>query len=96
MMSAWEESERRGEAKRETQARGLWRDAKTPELRALLRQLYPHLFANQPEGPPRCEWPVGTNLAYPAGFHDWPLDRRNEWWAAANRLYAEAQKARRP
>jgi hypothetical protein len=91
----WDEAERRGKAKRDAYASALWRDAQTPELRALLRKQYPHLFAEAPDPKSRCEWPARTNLTYPRGFHSWPLDKRNEWWAAANRLHTEAQKARR-
>jgi hypothetical protein len=77
-------------------ARDIWREAQTPELRAHLRKLYPHLFANEPDPkPPRDKWPAPTNLTYPPGFHQWPLAKRNEWWAAANQFWVEAQKAPR-
>jgi hypothetical protein len=105
---------------RAARARELWRDARTPELRALLRQVYPFL-KNEPVPPPKPEqipngpdedeeradarrwrlkraWPDefadGERCAfhrrfngkrerggYPLGFHRWPLDRRNAWFA---------------
>ncbi len=83
-------------AKREARARALWRDAQTPELRAHLRKLLPDLFAQTPDPPLRLKRAARTNLAYPPGFHNWPLDKRNEWWAEANRLCTAAQKERRP
>lgn len=39
-----EEAVRRNKAKREADARALWREARTPELRAHLRLLHPDLF----------------------------------------------------
>ena len=34
---------------------------------------------------------------YPCGFHSWPLERRNAWWAGANLGYLRAhpQRSRR-
>jgi hypothetical protein len=29
---------------------------------------------------------------YPPGFHSWPLERRNAWWAGANLGYIEGRK----
>lgn len=29
---------------------------------------------------------------YPAGFHGWPLGRRNAWWCGANRGLIERDK----
>ena len=26
---------------------------------------------------------------YPTGFHQWPLDRRNAWWAGFNKGYCD-------
>ncbi len=38
--------------------------------------------------------PAPVSIPYPRGFHYWPLDRRNEWWAEFNRLYTAAKKER--
>ena len=27
---------------------------------------------------------LGETTGYPKGFHKWPLDRRNAWWAGFN------------
>jgi hypothetical protein len=70
-------------AEREARARALWRDAKTPELRAHLRLIYPHLIEDAPDPPARTR-AVPPGPDYPAGFHDWPLEKRNGWWAAFN------------
>ena len=29
---------------------------------------------------------------YPSGFHSWPLDRRNAWFAGFNRGYCDRKK----
>ena len=81
------ESEAQQQADREAHARALWRDARTPELRAHLRLIYPHLSER--------ERPARANIPYPDGFHSWPLDKRTAWRAEANKLTA-AQKERRP
>lgn len=31
---------------------------------------------------------------YPSGFHSWPLDRRNAWWAGFNRGRCDRQTAK--
>jgi hypothetical protein len=33
---------------------------------------------------------------YPLGFHDWPLDRRNAWWAGFNVGYENRLKRMGP
>ncbi len=86
---AWRESAREWAdehdlgSPRRIDVHALFRAAQTHELRAHLRRLYPELSA-EPDRPKPQE---------PPGFHLWPLDRKNEWWAQTSRL-AEAQKAR--
>ena len=75
---------KRNTAKREAHARAMWRDAKTPELRAHLRLIYPDLFEHAPSPPPRRPRSVPPGPAYPDGFHAWPLEKRNGWHAAFN------------
>jgi hypothetical protein len=41
------------ETPNDAHARALWRDARTPELRAHLTKLYPHLFAGVPDPKPQ-------------------------------------------
>ena len=77
-----EEAVQRNQAKREAHARALWRDARTPELRAHLRQLYGDLFRDISDPPPPRPVPPGPD--YPPGLHDWPLEKRNGWYAAFN------------
>jgi len=81
---------------REAEARTIWQNARTPELRAHLRRLHPDLFAQAPDPKPRRAPESATiSIPYPEGFHCWPLDKKNEWWAEAYKLYAAAQKWRR-
>jgi hypothetical protein len=39
-------------------------------------------FSRQGKADPPCD-----RAGYPEGFHSWPLDRRNAWWAGWNRGY---------
>ena len=80
-----EEAVQRNQAKRETHAQAMWRDARTPELRAHLRLIYPHLFEHAPVPPSRRPREVAPGPDYPPGFHSWPLEKRNGWYAAFNR-----------
>jgi hypothetical protein len=110
----------------EAKARTLWKDARTPELRAHLRLIYPNLFEHVKDPKPRQapvekrpsdpEREAKANAArarikgnfpdefadgercglfqkfegsrepggYPKGFHQWPIPRRNAWWAGYN------------
>lgn len=77
-----EQAVQKNAARREAHARALWRDAKTPELRAHLRLIYPNLFEDASAPPPRRPRPVPPGPDYPDGFHDWPLEKRNGWYAA--------------
>jgi hypothetical protein len=79
-----EEAVKRNAAKREAIARALWRNAETRELRAHLRLIYPDLFKDIRDPPPR-RWPiVPPGPDYPPGFHDWPLEQRKGWYAEFN------------
>ena len=79
-------------SKRVAHARALWRDAKTPELPAHLRLIYPGLFANAPEPPPRRERAIPHGPDYPEGFHNWPLGKRNGWYAEFTRGRLERER----
>lgn len=79
-----EQAVQKNAAKREAHARALWRDAKTPELRAHLRLIYPDLFEDTPAPPLGRRSLVPPGPDYPDGFHDWPLEKRNGWYAAFN------------
>jgi hypothetical protein len=78
-----------GQAKpfdRKAHARELWRNAKTYELRAHLRKIYPGLFA------PRREAMLGPEPEpdVPQGFSDWTLAQQEAWFEAHKR-YSEAR-----
>jgi hypothetical protein len=57
--------------------------------RARIRQAFPSEFA---DGARRAF--TGDHL-YPSGFLDWPLDRRNAWYAGFNHGYALRKRAER-
>lgn len=63
--------------------------SKVDAERRRLKRLYPDAFkdgllvgAGIKEGPRE---PGG----YPRGFHAWPLEKRNAWWAGANLGYLQ-------
>ena len=81
-------------AKREANARALWRDARTPELRAHLRRLYPDLFAHAPEPPPPRPFPLQEEYPDPkaerereALLNRWPDEFRDGARCALLREY---------
>ena len=76
---------------RDDHARALWRDARTPELRAHLRKIYPHLFGDQP----RRQESACVDIRRPDRFDSWPSAKQNAWWDEAIRLMA-AQEGGRP
>lgn len=58
-----------------------------------LRKLYPFQFNDG------VAVGLGSNLpglrepwGYPAGFHGWPLDRRNAWFAGFNFSYSRSMR----
>lgn len=51
--------------------------SETTAERRRLRRLHPRQFKDGMN--------AGAGLKdYPPGFHDWPLEKRNAWWAGAN------------
>ena len=57
----WREAERRNKPKREAMARAMWAETRTPELRALLRQLHPKLHfedVKRRRSPSRATFPT--------------------------------------
>jgi hypothetical protein len=60
--------------------------------RAALKALYPVDFADG-ENCGRGLVPPGPRERgdYPKGFHDWPLNRRNAWFAGFNFTYRSRQ-----
>ena len=47
--------------------------------RAATRNAWPQEFADGARAGLLCRF------GYPQGFHEWPLARRNAWWAGFNR-----------
>jgi hypothetical protein len=68
-------------------ARDQERLARTAEEREHIKRAYPAEFA---DGAKRGF--LSTSL-YPFGFLDWPLDRRNAWYAGWNVGYCDWQRA---
>ena len=59
-------------------------DSETLAERRRLQRLYPRQFKDGMNAG------AGLREDYPPGYHDWPLEKRNAFWAGANIGYRMA------